>query len=379
MTLTFFTNLIHHHQIPLADEFYNILGDKYRYVAMEPLPEWLIKGGYDPTITRPYIIRAYESEEALIEAKRLMLDSDVVITAYGPEKELLQRKAQNKMTFDYSERWNKKGGIHLFDPRKLKSIYKNSFRFRSKNVYMLCASAYTAPDVKFYHCYPQKTFKWGYMTKVDLNYSRPDNFMSQSESTIKIMWCARFLELKHPEMIIKLAKDLKNKGYKFQINMYGSGVLFSDMIKLSNDLNVSDVLSFHGNVPNELVIEEMRRHDIFLFTSDYREGWGAVANEAMSNGCVLIGSNEIGSIPFLVQDGINGLIFKSMDINSLIEKVELVINNPEKRKQISENAIKTMKEVWSPLNAAKSFIQLVDDLQNKKPISIKYGPCSVAK
>ena len=87
MTLTFFTNLIHHHQTPLADEFYKLLGDNYHYVAMESLPEWLIKGGYDPTIDRSYIIRAYESEEAFAEAKRLMLESDVVIAAYSPEEE----------------------------------------------------------------------------------------------------------------------------------------------------------------------------------------------------------------------------------------------------------------------------------------------------
>ena len=91
MTLTFFTNYIHHHQIPLADAFYQQLGTDYRFVAMEELPDWLIKGGYDPTIDRPYIIRAYESSEAMSVAKRLMLESDIVIHAYGPRFELIER------------------------------------------------------------------------------------------------------------------------------------------------------------------------------------------------------------------------------------------------------------------------------------------------
>ncbi len=34
---------------------------------------------------------------------------------------------------------------------------------------------------------------------------------------------------------------------------------------------------------------------------------GAVANEAMANGCVVVGSHEIGSIPYLIQDLSNGL------------------------------------------------------------------------
>ena len=123
----------------------------------------------------------------------------------------------------------------------------------------------------------------------------------------------------------------------------------------------------------------MRQHDIFLFTSDRNEGWGAVANEAMANGCVLIGSHEIGSIPFLVQDGINGLIFKSNDLNSFIDKVEWALNHIDECLLISTNAIKTMQDLWSPINAARSFLKLVDDLQNDRPVSILQGPCSRAE
>ena len=68
MTLTFVTNLVHHHQLPVADEFYKILGDDYHYIATEKLPDWLIKGGYDPTLDRPYIIRSYGSAESMSEA-----------------------------------------------------------------------------------------------------------------------------------------------------------------------------------------------------------------------------------------------------------------------------------------------------------------------
>ena len=356
MTLTFFTNLVNHHQIPVADEFYTILGDNYRYVAMELLPDWLVSGGYDPTISRSYILRSYESEEAQKEAKRLMLESDVVIAAYAPEETLLERKSQNKITFDYSERWNKQGGVHLFDPRKLKNIYRRSFRYRNNRLYMLCASAYAASDVHFYGCYPHKTFKWGYMTKVDMHYSRPSFAIFPSECEVKLMWCARFINWKHPEFPIMLAKHLKNRGYSFHINMYGSGILFDDMLKLSNELEVNDVITFLGN-----------------------EGWGAVANEAMANGCVLIGSHEIGSIPFLVQDGINGLIFKSNDLNSFIDKVEWALNHIDESLLISTNAIKTMQDLWSPINAARSFLKLVDDLQNDRPVSILQGPCSRAE
>ena len=37
-----------------------------------------------------------------------------------------------------------------------------------------------------------------------------------------------------------------------------------------------------------------------------------------------------------------------------------------------------MQNVWSPANAAKNFLQLVDDLQHGRDTSITEGPCSKA-
>lgn len=379
MTITFVTNLVNHHQIPLADEFYKILGTNYCYIATLPLPDWLIKGGYDPTLDRPYIIRAYEGEEEMIKARDIINVSDVVIIGSAPIEWVYKRKLENKITFHYNERWLKKNLLMAFNPKVLYNIFKNHFQFRNKRTYMLCASAYAASDAHFYHCYPNKTFKWGYITQVDYNYYKTYFTPFNSDSVVKIMWCARFLKWKHPELTIKLAKRLKDKGYKFHITMYGTGILFDEIVNLSNKYKVNDVITFYGNVPNEQVILAMRQHDIFLFTSDRNEGWGAVANEAMANGCVLIGSEDIGSVPFLIKNKVNGLIFKSKNISSLTEKVEWALNHPEECQQISRNAIKTMQNLWSPVNAAKSFLQLVDDIQNNRPVSIKNGPCSIAK
>lgn len=362
MTITFFTNYIHHHQIPVADEFYRMLGDDYKYVAMERLPDWLIKGGYNPHINSHYIIRAYEGESSLNEAKRLMMSSDIVIAAAAPKEELLRRKKEDKVTFHYSERWNKEGGWHRFDPRTLLSVYRNHYRFRNKRIYMLCASAFTAHDVHFYHCYPNRCFKWGYMTKVDMSFALRNDV--EGCDSVSIMWCARFLSWKHPELPIMLAKRLKDKGYKFTIDMYGNGVEFDRSIDLANSLDVNEVLRFCGNAPNEKILQAMREHDIFLFTSDRCEGWGAVANESMSNGCAIVASNEIGSIPYLVKDGENGLVFKSGDIDSLEEKVIYLLEHADERNRIANNAIKTMRDIWSPANAAKTFIELAEHVLN---------------
>lgn len=382
MKLVFVTNLVHHHQIPLADEFYKLLGDEYKYISTEPMPEWLIKGGYDPSISRPYVVRAYENEEEKRQAMQLANDADVVIIGSAPEDYVRERIKAGKLTFRYSERWFKSRPWFLSGPRAWYNFWHDHIRYRNKPLYMLAASAYTRKDVNAVGAYKNKVFKWGYFTKVeDFPLEASANFNASSEEIdVHLMWCARFLRLKHPELPIQLAKRLKNKNYKFIIDMYGSGEKLDSIKELARKLDVMDVVRFQGNLPNDEILKQMRRHEIFLFTSDRNEGWGAVLNESMSNGCAVVASNLIGSVPFLIQNGKNGLVFKSEDIDSLEKNVTYLLDNPSRRIEIAKNAILTMRSVWSPKNASKSFFELVEALTTKNRLLIpKDGPCSKAE
>lgn len=378
-TLTFITNLVNHHQLPLADEFYKILGQNYHYIATEPIYDWLVKGGYDATLDRPYIIRAYESPEKEKLAKELVDNSDVVIIGDAPKKYVRRRQMRNKMTFHFNERWFKNPDFKKYlKIGILGGIFKNHFIYRFSRAYMLCASAFTAEDVKRVWCYPGKCFRWGYFTavpeKIEVETQKPG--VSTSKTAPHIMWCSRFLRLKHPELPVKLAAMLKADGYKFVLDMYGSGEELEATKALAQDLCVDDIVSFCGNMPNKEILAEMRQHQIFLFTSDRGEGWGAVLNESMSNGCAVVASNEIGAVPFLIKDGVNGMIFESRNLQSLYSKVKYLLDNPEQISMLSKEAMRTMQTEWSPQSAAANFISLVDSLESKRENMIKNGPCS---
>ena len=382
MKLVFITNYIHHHQVPLADEFYKFLGDKYIYIAIEPLSDILIRGGYDPSINRPYIVRAYENQAQQEYAKQLAYDADVVIIGSAPESYVERRIRAGKLTFRYSERWFKSKPWFLSGPRAWVNFYKNHIRHNNKPLYMLAASAYTCADVNNIGAYKDKVFRWGYFTRVDdFEINECAKLKESNVNAIpQIMWCARFLRLKHPEIPVKLASRLKNKGYRFQLNMFGSGEELGNTKKLASKLDVNDVVNFCGNLPNEEILVKMREYEMFLFTSDRNEGWGAVLNESMSNGCVVVASNLIGSVPFLINDGENGLIFKSENIDSLEKKVIYLLEHPSERIRMAKNAIMTMRNLWSPQNAARQFMQLVKALNDSDINAIpQSGPCSIAK
>ncbi len=71
----------------------------------------------------------------------------------------------------------------------------------------------------------------------------------------------------------------------------------------------------------------MERAEIYLFTSDRQEGWGAVLNEAMNSGCAVLTSHEIGATPYLVKDGENGIVFKSRDQKDLNRRLYELMEN----------------------------------------------------
>jgi glycosyltransferase involved in cell wall biosynthesis len=162
--------------------------------------------------------------------------------------------------------------------------------------------------------------------------------------------------------------------------MYGTGALFDDVKSLINKNKLQNIIKMKGNLPNDLLLMNMRDYNSLLFTSDKSEGWGAVVNEAMSNGCMVIASNQIGSVPFLVKDEVNGFIYKSGDINSLASKMERVINNIEMCNEMSKNAYATMSREWSPFVAANAFLELVNNIinDNLKNYHKQDGPASWA-
>lgn len=378
MKLVFLTNFINHHQVYLADEFYNELKGDYYFVATTDIPQERKQLGYPDFSDRPYLVKAYESIEKYNYAQDLTRDADVVIVGSAPVSMVTDRILSGKLTFRYNERWFKSRPWFLTGPRGWLNLYKNHIRYKNYPLYMLCASAYTSKDVNQVGAYVNKCFRWGYFTKVDDidDVIREKPFL-RTDSRIHIIWCARFLNLKHPELPVKLAARLKQRKYEFVIDMYGTGEELEITKNLAKKLGVEDVVNFCGNRPNDEILKEMRRHDIFLFTSDRNEGWGAVLNEAMSNGCAVVGSDEIGSVPFLIEDGVNGLIFKSRDLDSLEKKVVYLIEHPNERARMVKNAYRTMREVWSPENAAKQFLQLVEALKsNDESLIPSYGPGS---
>lgn len=377
MTLTFYSNYLNHHQVLIADELYSLLGDKFHFVATLPRNEKELKGGQDYS-DRSYCVLAGESNENRNRAMTYARESDVCVFGACSIEYTIERVKQKEcgLSFEMGERWLKRGIINIFSPNLIRWWLNYIRYFHKKPFYKLCSSSYASADDCLLGAYRGRHYKWGYFTAVPKDIEV--NAANTSNTKTHIMWCSRFLKLKHPELPVRMASILKAKGYEFQLDMYGTGPEEETTKQLIQQLGVEDVVKMHGARPNAEILQAMREHEIFLFTSDRFEGWGAVANESMANGCAIVASNAIGSTPYLVKDGVNGFAFESENVKSLTSKVEWLLNHPEERYKMQCEAHRTMTEFWSPKKAATALLTLIDCLQDKKETIINDGPCSKA-
>lgn len=378
MRLVFLSNFLTVHQIPFCEFMYQKLGDGFCFVATQEIEaERLTQGYSDLNHQYPFVIRSYESEEEMERAQKLTDDADVVVIGSAPMEFLQRRLSERKLTFLYSERLYKSGCQVWKFPVRIFKFYKKYTRHKS--FYLLCASAFTAGDFAKTGTFLGRTYKWGYFPKT-CQYDDV-NAMIENKAPGTILWAARFIDWKHPEYVVEVARRLKAEGYDFQIKMLGSGDRWDGIANMVRQAGLENHVQLTGAIPAEEVRKFMDAASIFLFTSDKEEGWGAVLNESMNSGCAVVASDAIGAVPYLLRHGENGLQFKSGDVDELHNKVKYLLDNPEVCASMGQKAYGTITELWNAETAAERLLELANALMQgeKRPNLYESGPCSKAE
>ena len=158
--------------------------------------------------------------------------------------------------------------------------------------------------------------------------------------------------------------------------MIGIGELREKYERIVEQSQLKEQITFSGPMSPEDVMEHMEEADIFLFTSDRQEGWGAVLNEAMISGCAVVACKEIGSVPYLIEGGDNGFVYDKGDKKSLYRCVKRIIDDEKLRIQMQYRAYQTMHDVWNAEVAANRLLYLIDCIKKGKETGYTSGPCS---
>ena len=379
MQITFVSNYINHHQLPFCRAMLEAGEDiDFHFVQTMPMEEKRVNMGWAvDEKALGFVVRCYEEKE---KAQRLILDSDVVLFGWTEgETEQIEKKrlSSGKLSFRVSERLYREGQWKFISPKGLKSKYHQHFVYRDKPVYLLCTGAYVASDFELIKSYPGKRLKWGYFPSVSCRIEEKE--LSDTDK-IRILWAGRLINLKHPEYAIEAAKALKEKGINFTLDIIGDGPMKEELERNVKALGLENLISLKGVMKPDKVHEAMAKSHVFLFTSNYLEGWGAVVNEAMQCGCAVVASKEAGAVPYLIEDGVNGLTFEGGSLNEFKRKVTDLSCDRHRIVSLGIKARETINNKWNAKNAATELIRFCKEYyKNGNPSPSEDGPMSRAE
>jgi glycosyltransferase involved in cell wall biosynthesis len=376
ISICIISTYLNHHNKPLCDELFGMTHGGFYYVSTSNIGEMRKNMGFSQ-MKADYLLD-YVNSSNPEDIQKVIDDVDVVlISSSAPVKLVKNRMASNALTFRFSER------LFKTRTRYLKAPIHWMRSFLTRKAYLLCNSAATARDYNLLGFYKNRCYKWGYFTEVkkinpDILWAEKKNNRLKNQ-VVSILWVGRLIGWKHPETAIFALHKAQKRGYQFDFKIIGDGPKAPELRALIDRLGMNECIHLLGTKSAEEVRRYMEECEIFLFTSDRQEGWGAVLNESMSCACAVVANSEIGAVPFLIKDKINGMIYQKGSYESLVDCLITLFESEAYMKRLGVEAYKTISENWAPQCAAENLLALINSILNNKENPIKEGPCSVSK
>jgi starch synthase len=111
------------------------------------------------------------------------------------------------------------------------------------------------------------------------------------------------------------------------------------------------------------VTDFLRACDVFVFPSLY-EGLGIALIEAMAAGCACVATTA-GPIPEFVENGRNGILVPPADPEAMATAVCELLADPERRKELGDNAGQTALRRFQPQAAADRLTEIYEKVARR--------------
>lgn len=139
-----------------------------------------------------------------------------------------------------------------------------------------------------------------------------------------------------------------NEAYKenknIRLRIFGSGKLENEIKNFIKKNNMSEYVEFLGKLTygSDQHLTELQNADVFIHPSvtdknGNKEGIPGAIVEAMAAGLPIISTFHAG-IPYVIEDGITGLLVNEWDVRALTQRILELAAKPELRKRIGESA-----------------------------------------
>ncbi len=176
----------------------------------------------------------------------------------------------------------------------------------------------------------------------------PESFLAPvnkdfSKGVSKFVFVGSLFKLKNVDITLQ-ALDKAFPNHDFEFHVVGSGAEEASLKKLTEQLNMTSQVVFHGQMKRADAQQVMLQADCFVMVSS-REAFGLVYVEAMAKACITVATRGQG-IDGVIVDGENGFLCESGDVDALTETIMRIRSlNPEQLYVISQKAVESAQEL----------------------------------
>lgn len=180
--------------------------------------------------------------------------------------------------------------------------------------------------------------------------NRGRSVTASNEKQVKILYIGRIIPQKGVHIAISAMGYLVNRlgvnNIHFDLFGNGSDAYIEKLKNLINNLKIGNHIKFHGKVDRNQLLKIYKDYDLFLLPSTFREPFGVVLIEAMSQGVPIV-ATDTGGIPEVITHELNGLLVSPEDSIKMAEAVKRLIDNPLLAQEISNNGIKIVRKKFN--------------------------------
>jgi GalNAc-alpha-(1->4)-GalNAc-alpha-(1->3)-diNAcBac-PP-undecaprenol alpha-1,4-N-acetyl-D-galactosaminyltransferase len=153
--------------------------------------------------------------------------------------------------------------------------------------------------------------------------------------TPSLIAVGRLLHLKGFDLLIKAFHQIQDKYPDWQLTILGEGPIRSELEDLRSQLRLTDRVHLPGLITN--VTDYLRQADLFVMPSRI-EGFPMALCEAMACGLPVLAADCLSGPRDIIDDGVNGVLVQTEDVDALAAKLDQLMSDPAKRKQLADNA-----------------------------------------
>lgn len=154
-----------------------------------------------------------------------------------------------------------------------------------------------------------------------------------------LVYASKLTRRKHPDDLLEAARSLRREGLDFDLLFVGTGEMEEELRNAAASNFPGPPPLFAGFLNQTELPAALGASDIFILPAE-NEPWGLIINEAMCAGLAIVTSREVGAVPDLVHEGVNGRLFDAGNVAQLTDVLRDFVQQPDRTREMGAESRK---------------------------------------